>query len=471
MKPFMDQDFLLESPTAKTLFHNYAEKMPIIDYHCHINPQEIAENRRFDNIAQVWLGGDHYKWRMIRSNGVEEKYITGTESTDREKFQEFAETLPKAIGNPLYHWTHLELKRYFGYDGVLNADTAEEVWNLCNKKLKTDALSVRGILAQSNVKLICTTDDPADELKWHKAIRDDKTCKVKVLPAWRPDKIMNIEKQGFAEYTKRLSKASGVTIRKMDDVYAALRKRLDYFDELGCRASDHGINYVMYCPAETKTLDAILAKGLSGSAPSPEEIDKYKYAVLVFLGREYAKRGWVMQIHYNTNRDPNTAMFRKLGADTGFDVIAEHRSADGLVRFLDTLEQTGELPKTVLYSLNPNDNAMIDSVIGAFQGPETMGKIQHGAAWWYNDTKTGMIAQMTSLANLSVLGNFIGMLTDSRSFLSYTRHEYFRRILCNLIGSWVENGEYPWDEKGLGQMVQNISFYNANRYFGFGLAD
>lgn len=469
MKPFMDEDFLLESPTAKTLFHNYAEKMPVLDYHCHINPQEIAQNRKFDNIAQVWLGGDHYKWRMIRSNGVDEKYITGSESTDREKFQKFAETLPKAIGNPLYPWTHLELKRYFGYNGALNADTAEDVWNLCNEKLKTDALSVRGIISQSNVKLICTTDDPADDLKWHKAIREDKTCTVRVLPAWRPDKIMNIEKQGFSEYVKRLEQASGVTIRKMDDVYAALEKRLDFFGKMGCKASDHGVNYVMYCPAGEKELNAILAKGLSGSAPTPEEADRYKYALLLFLGRQYAKRGWVMQLHYNTNRDPNTVMFRKLGSDTGFDVMAAHNSAEGLAHFLDALEQTGELPKTVLYSLNPNDNEMIDSLIGAFQGPETAGKIQHGAAWWYNDTKTGMIAQMTSLANLSVLGNFIGMLTDSRSFLSYTRHEYFRRILCNLIGSWVENGEYPWDEKALGQMVQDISFNNANRYFGFGL--
>ena len=469
MKPFMDEDFLLESPTAKTLFHNYAEKMPVLDYHCHINPQEIAQNRKFDNIAQVWLGGDHYKWRMIRSNGVDEKYITGSESTDREKFQKFAETLPKAIGNPLYPWTHLELKRYFGYNGALNADTAEDVWNLCNEKLKTDALSVRGIISQSNVKLICTTDDPADDLKWHKAIREDKTCTVRVLPAWRPDKIMNIEKQGFSEYVKRLEQASGVTIRKMDDVYAALEKRLDFFGKMGCKASDHGVNYVMYCPAGEKELNAILAKGLSGSAPTPEEADRYKYALLFFLGRQYAKRGWVMQLHYNTNRDPNTVMFRKLGSDTGFDVMAAHNSAAGLAHFLDALEQTGELPKTVLYSLNPNDNEMIDSLIGAFQGPETAGKVQHGAAWWYNDTKTGMIAQMTSLANLSVLGNFIGMLTDSRSFLSYTRHEYFRRILCNLIGSWVENGEYPWDEKALGQMVQDISFNNANRYFGFGL--
>lgn len=469
MKNFMDEEFLLSSQTAKTLFHDYAEKMPIIDYHCHINPQEIAENRKFDNITQVWLGGDHYKWRMIRSNGVEEKYITGKESTDREKFQKFAETLPRAIGNPLYHWTHLELKRYFGYNGVLNADTAEEVWTLCNEKLKTDALSVRGIIEQSNVKLICTTDDPVDNLQWHKVIQQDKTCKIRVLPAWRPDKIMNIEKPTFKQYVETLSKASGVEIHNMGDVYSALRQRLDFFGEMGCKASDHGINYVMYCPASKDTVETIFKKALSGLAPTAEEVDQYKFAVLTFLAKEYAKRGWVMQLHYGTIRDTNTLMFQKLGPDTGFDTIATHNIAQALVQFLDVFYQTGELPKTIIYSLNPNDNQMIDTVLGAFQGSEVAEKIQHGAAWWFNDTKTGMIDQMTSLANLSILGNFIGMLTDSRSFLSYTRHEYFRRILCNLIGSWVENGEYPWDEKVLGKMVQDISFNNANNYFGFGL--
>lgn len=469
MKEFMDKDFLLSSETAKTLFHKYAENMPIIDYHCHINPKEIYEDRKFENITQVWLGGDHYKWRLIRSNGVDEKYITGSESTDREKFQKFAEALPKAIGNPLYHWTHLELRRYFGYNGVLNGDTAEEVWNICNEKLRGDDLSVRSIIARSNVKLICTTDDPADTLEWHKAILADKTCKVRVLPAWRPDKIMNIEKKDFPDYVKRLSKASGTEIHTMKDVYAALRNRMDFFGEMGCKASDHGMNYIMYCPAAEADLEKILKKGLSGAALTQNEVDEYKYALLLFLGREYAKRGWVMQLHYGTIRDTNAQMFRRLGPDTGFDTMATHNTAEGLVRFMNALYETGELPKTVLYSLNPNDNEMLDTVLGAFQGTEAAGKIQHGAAWWFNDTKTGMQAQLTSLANLSILGNFIGMLTDSRSFLSYTRHEYFRRILCNLLGTWVENGEYPWDEKALGKMVQDISFNNANRYFGFNL--
>ncbi len=469
MKQFMDEDFLLSNETAKTLYHDYAEKMPIIDYHCHINPQEIAENRKFDNISQVWLGGDHYKWRLMRANGVPESGITGKGSSDREKFRNFADVMPKCIGNAMFPWTHLELKRYFGYNGILGPDTAEEVWNLCNEKLKTDALSVRGIIDQSNVKLICTTDDPADSLQWHKAIRDDKTCRVKVVPAWRPDKIMNIDKPTFAPYLAVLAKASGVSIGKMDDVYAALSKRLDFFHEMGCRASDHGVDYVIYAPADEKELNGILAAAAQGQAPTQEETDKYKYAVLLFLGREYAKRGWVMQIHYGALRNVNSAMFKKLGPDTGFDSIATRDNSKGLAGFLDALNSTGELPKTVLYSLNPSDNTMIDSIINSFQGPEAVGKIQHGAAWWFNDTKLGMEDQLKSLASTAVLGNFIGMLTDSRSFLSYTRHEYFRRILCNLVGTWVENGECPADIAALGKLVQDISFNNANRYFGFGL--
>jgi glucuronate isomerase len=466
MKQFMDEDFLLSNETAKTLYHDYAEKMPIVDYHCHINPQEIAEDRQFSNITQVWLGGDHYKWRMIRSNGVDEKYITG-DSTDREKFQKFAESLPRAIGNPLYHWTHLELKRYFGYDGVLNGDTAEEVWNLCNAKLQTKELSVRGIIEQSNVKVIGTTDDPIDSLKWHKAIKEDSTCKVKVVPTWRPDKIMNIEKPTFAEYVSSLAKASGMEIKTVKDVCAALEKRLNHFEEMGCKASDHGMNYVIYNPASEAEVEEIFKKGLNGEALTQDEVDKYKYAVLMFLAKQYAKRGWVMQIHYGTIRDTNTAMFERLGPDTGFDCIGTPNCAEAITKFMDALNQTNELPKTILYSLNPIDNQMLDTVIGCFQGTEAAGKIQHGAAWWFNDTKTGMIDQMTSLANLSVLGNFVGMLTDSRSFLSYTRHEYFRRILCNLIGKWVENGEYPCDMETLGKMVQDISYNNAVRYFGF----
>lgn len=464
MNPFLDEEFLLQSKTARELFHDYAESLPVIDYHCHINPQEIAEDRVFDNIAQVWLGGDHYKWRMIRSNGVPEEEITGSAS-DRIKFQRFAETLPKAIGNPLYHWTHLELKRYFGYNEILNADTAEEVWNLCNETLKT--LSVRKIIERSGVTTIVTTDDPADDLKWHKVIREDDSFKTDVLPAWRPDQAMNLEKPEFPSYLKRLSQVSGVNIENFADLKTALDRRLDFFDSMGCRASDHGLNDVIYAPAPEKTVDAIMRKALCGESLSRQEIDEYKYAVLCWLGREYAKRGWIMQLHYGTLRNANTALYEKLGPDTGFDCIGTTSGTEGLVRFLDTLDHESSLPKTIIYSLNPNDNAAIGTVIGCFQGTEAAGKLQHGAAWWFNDTKTGMEAQLTSLANLSVLGNFVGMLTDSRSFLSYTRHEYFRRILCNLIGGWVENGEYPNDREQLKEIIEGISYYNAKKYFGF----
>ena len=467
MKKFMDKDFLLETETAKKLFHEHAAKMPIIDYHCHINPQEIAEDRQFKNITEVWLGGDHYKWRMIRSNGVDEKYITGDESTDREKFQKFAEALPRAIGNPLYHWTHLELQRYFGVTKTLNGDTAEEIWNICNEKLKSPELSVQGIIKKSNVKVICTTDDPADDLRWHKKIREDGTCSAKVLPAMRPDAALRIEKPEWASYMKRLAEVSDTDIKTMDDIRKALRKRIDFFESMGCKASDHALEYVFCNEAKEDQLDDIVSKVLGGKVPTTDEIEKYKTALLLFLGEEYSKRGWAMQIHYSAMRDNNTRMFKKMGPDTGFDSIGSYNCGEGIVALLDAMEKKGYLPKTILYSLNPSDNALIGTIIGSFQGPEVPGKIQQGAAWWFNDTKSGMEAQITNVANLSVLGNVVGMLTDSRSFLSYTRHEYYRRILCNWIGRLVENGEYPDDMDFLGKLVEDISYNNAARYFGF----
>ncbi len=467
MKKFMDKDFLLETETAKKLFHEHAAKMPIIDYHCHINPQEIAEDRQFKNITEVWLGGDHYKWRMIRSNGIDEKYITGNESTDREKFQKFAEALPRAIGNPLYHWTHLELQRYFGVTKTLNGDTAEEIWNICNEKLQSPELSVQGIIKKSNVKVICTTDDPADDLRWHKKIREDGTCSAKVLPAMRPDAALRIEKPEWASYMKRLAEVSDTDIKTMDDIRKALRKRIDFFESMGCKASDHALEYVFCNEATEDQLDDIVAKVLGGKVPTTDEIEKYKTALLLFLGEEYSKRGWAMQIHYSAMRDNNTRMFKKMGPDTGFDSIGSYNCGEGIVALLDAMEKKGCLPKTILYSLNPSDNALIGTIIGSFQGPEVPGKIQQGAAWWFNDTKSGMEAQITNVANLSVLGNVVGMLTDSRSFLSYTRHEYYRRILCNWIGRLVENGEYPDDMDFLGKLVEDISYNNAARYFGF----
>ena len=466
MKEFMTEDFLLDTPTARTLYHDYAEKMPIIDYHCHINPWDIANDARYENITRLWLGGDHfgdhYKWRQIRSNGVPEELVTGG-ADDRARFQVFAEMLPKAVGNPLFHWTHLELKRYFGYNGILNGDTAEEVWNLCNEKLKT--LSVRKIIAMSNVECIATTDDPADDLAAHKKLQADAGCGVRVIPTWRPDKAVNLAKPGFAAYLGRLGEAAGVKITSMQTLEQALLARMEYFDKMGCRASDHGLDCVPYADLAGADLDAILAAALRGEKPGERETAQYQFAVMRFLGRQYARLGWVMQLHYGAVRNTNSRRFAELGADTGFDCMGDPGRAEDLAGFLDSLERTGELPKTILYSLNANDNNMLVSLLGCFQGPECAGKLQHGSAWWFNDTKSGMIRQLTVLAEGGLLGNFIGMLTDSRSFLSYTRHEYFRRILCQLIGGWVENGEYPCDLPALGRLVQDVSYNNCRRYF------
>ena len=467
MKQFMDKDFLLSTEAAQMLYHQFAENMPILDYHCHINPKEICENRKFENITQVWLGGDHYKWRQMRSNGVDEKYITG-DGSDREKFQAWAETLPKLIGNPLYHWSHLELRRYFGYEGYLNGDTAEEVWNLCNAKLQDDSMTVRNIIKQSGVTLICTTDDPVDSLEWHKKIAEDPTFDVQVLPAWRPDKAMNVEKPTYAEYIAQLSKVSGVEVKDFASLKEALKNRMAFFASMGCCVSDHALEYVMYAPATDAEVDAILQKGLRGEAISKEEELKYKTAYMLFVAREYVKMGWVMQIHYGCKRDNNAYMFEQLGPDTGYDCINNYAPSAQMADFLNALSATNDIPKTILYSLNPNDNASIGSIIGCFQG-DIPGKIQQGSAWWFNDHKIGMTEQMASLANLGCLGNFVGMLTDSRSFLSYTRHEYFRRILCELIGGWVENGEYPADMKALETLIKGICYNNAVKYFGFKL--
>ncbi len=468
MKPFMDKDFLLSTETAQELYHGYAAQVPVLDYHCHINPQEIAEDRKFDNITQVWLGGDHYKWRQMRSNGIDEYYITGGAS-DREKFQKWAETLDKAIGNPLFHWSHLELQRYFGYTGVLGADTAEEVWNLCNAKLQEPSMSVRNLIRQSGVTLICTTDDPADDLRWHKVIAEDDSFDVQVLPAWRPDKAMNLEKPDYADYLKTLGAAAEMEIKTYADLKEALKKRMAFFDSMGCRASDHALEYVMYVPAAEDEIEAIFAKRLAGEPITREEELKFKTAYMIFVGGEYARLGWAMQLHYGCKRDNNTGMYNKLGPDTGYDCINNYAPSSQMADFLNALNETGNLPKTIIYSLNPNDDEAIGTILGCFQNSDAVGKIQQGSAWWFNDNKTGMMKQMTSLANLGLLGNFIGMLTDSRSFLSYPRHEYFRRILCELLGTWVENGEYPKNMDKLGTIVKGISYNNAINYFGFNL--
>ncbi|MBQ7302363.1 MAG: glucuronate isomerase [Clostridia bacterium] len=464
MKPFMNRDFLLSTHTAQTLYHKYAASLPIVDYHCHVSPREIFEDKHFENITQVWLYGDHYKWRILRSNGVDEYYITG-DASDREKFQKFAETLPRAIGNPMYHWCHLELKNYFGYEGVLNGDTAEEVWQLAARELAKADMGVRGLIQKSNVAFIGTTDDPVDTLEWHKKLADDPTMATTVAPSFRPDKALNIDKAGWLDYIRALSSVSGVVIDSLDALKQALHVRIEHFAAHGCKASDHGLDYMICRPASHEEVEAVLQKGLRGETVSTEEAETLKTELLCFCAAEYTRLGWVMQLHYNCLRNPNSAMFEKLGPDTGFDCIGPMGGAKELACLLDLLYRSETLPRTILYSLDAGDNAFLDTLIGSFQGGGVRGKLQHGSAWWFNDNKQGMRDQLISLANLSLLGNFVGMLTDSRSFLSYTRHEYFRRILCDLIGTWVENGEYPADGDLCGEIVQDICYRNAVQYF------
>ncbi len=460
MKPFMNEDFLLENEVSKKLYFDYAAKMPIIDYHCHISPKEIAEDKKFKNITEIWLGGDHYKWRLMRANGVDEKYITG-DGDDYEKFLAFASTLEKAIGNPVYHWSHLELQRYFDYHGALNSKTAKEVYDLCNEKLKT--MSAKSIVAASNVKLLCTTDDPIDDLKYHDIIKEDKDFKTVVLPAWRPDKLMKIEKADFKDYIEKLAQVSSVDIKDIDSLIEAIDKRLDFFKSKGCVVSDHGLDYVMYEDVCKNCCDEILKKGLNGESLSQKEVDQYKTYILLHLAKKYNELGFVMQLHYGCSRDNNSL---HPTPDTGYDCMSNFCPSDKLIKMMDAMNSNG-LPKTILYSLNPNDDELIDTIIGCFQDSSTRGKVQHGSAWWFNDNKTGMLKQMNSLANGGLLGNFLGMLTDSRSFISYPRHEYFRRIMCNYIGTLVYNGEYPLDEDNLKEIVEGISYNNTLKYFGF----
>ena len=462
--PFMGKNFLLSTSSAVRLYHDYAENMPIADYHCHINPREIYEDKHFENIFQVWLSGDHYKWRVMRSNGVPEEYITGNKP-EREKFQKFAEALPRCIGNPMYHWCHLELQRYFGYYGILNGETAEEVWNLAKQKLQEPDMGVRGLIAKSNVAFIGTTDDPIDSLEWHEKLQADPTMQTVVAPSFRPDKAVNIDKPGFVDYIKKLSAVTGIEITDIKSLKKALSDRIDYFHAHGCKASDHGLDRMVYADCTEEQSDIAFRMALAGNEISGEQAEMFKTMVLRHCAEEYAAHGWVMQLHFNCLRNPNSKMYAELGPDTGFDVIGPDNGIQKLCKLLDNLNREDKLPKTVLYSLDSRDNSALATVLGAFQSPEVRGKMQHGSAWWFNDNKTGMQEQLINLANLSILGNFIGMLTDSRSFLSYTRHEYFRRILCDLFGGWIENGEYPADYEFVGSMVQDICFNNVKRYF------
>lgn len=464
MRPFMDADFLLENETAKRLYHEYAEHMPIYDYHCHISPQMIYENHQFANIGELMLGGDHYKWRVMLSNGVEEKFIRG-DADWYDKWLAFASSLKYCIGNPMFHWTHLELRRVFGIEDILSEKTAKSIWDRANALLATEEYRCRGLIRRFGVKLICTTDDPVDDLEFQKKLAKED-CGFKVYPAWRPDKVINIDRAGFVEYMNKLSRVSGIQCLSLGEMLKALEARLDYFHACGARLSDHALDTVPYAKPDEKTAGEAFRKGLSGAPLTAEEIDAYKTYVLVQLAKMYKARGWAQQYHIGAMRNNNPRMFEKYGPDVGFDSIDDTCIAENLSRLLAEEEASGNLPKTVLYCLNPKDNYVIGTMLGNFQGDGIPGKIQFGSGWWFCDQKFGMTEQMQSLASLGLLGRFVGMLTDSRSFISYPRHEYFRRILCNLIGTWVENGEYPADFDTLGELVQGICYNNAVEYFG-----
>jgi len=463
----MDKDFLLHTETARYLFHSHAEHLPIIDYHCHLSPKEVAEDKRFSTITELWLGGDHYKWRAMRSNGIEEKYITG-DAPDWEKFRKWAETMPYCMRNPLYHWTHLELRTAFGIDTLLNASTAREIYDRCNEMLASPDFSARSLMRHYNVELVCTTDDPVDSLAYHRQIRDDGFA-TRVLPTWRPDKALGIDSpESFGTYIKSLAKAADRDITGYSDLKDALQTRHDYFASLGCRLSDHGIMHFYAEDFTDKEVEAVFDKAMRGKTPTPEEADKYRSALILFMAEQDAEAGWTQQFHYGPLRNTNSKMFARLGADAGYDSIGTQDTSLSMARFLDRLDRNGRLAQTILYCINPSDNEMLATMIGNFQQGPTPGKIQMGSGWWFNDQLDGMRRQMDALSTLGLLSRFVGMLTDSRSFLSYPRHEYFRRLLCSMLGDDVENGMLPEQELPfISQMAEDISYYNAKRYFRF----
>lgn len=465
MKEFMDKDFLLESGMAKKLFHDHAADMPIFDYHCHLIPEQIATDKRFTTITDAWLGGDHYKWRQMRTCGFDEKLITG-DADPFDKFMAWAETMENLIGNPLYHWTHLELQRYFGIYDVLNRKNAKKIYDEANEQFKNNPeLSVFGIMKKFKVYAVGTTDDPADDLKYHKIIRDEGKCPAKVIPSYRPDKALNIEKPDFAEYIAKLGAAAGIAIKKTADVVEALEKRLAFFVEMGCRASDHAL---MTCPHtfwSEECVNKVFEKRMGGEEVTKEESDAWRTYILTALARAYKKNNVAMQLHFAAIRDNNLTMYKLLGPDTGYDASYDENLAYGVAEFFKALSAESSVPKTIFYSLNPKDYYSLGTLMGCYQGDGIKGKIQLGSAWWFCDHRDGMEEQIKVLANLGCLPAFVGMLTDSRSFLSYSRHEYFRRILCNVIGGWADNGEVPNDEEMLGKIVSDISFNNAQKYF------
>lgn len=469
MKDFMDKDFLLQTETAQMLYHEHASKMPIIDYHCHLIPQMVADDHKFRSLTEIWLGGDHYKWRAMRSNGVAEKYCTGTDTTDWEKFEKWAETVPYTFRNPLYGWTHLELKTAFGINKVLNPNTAREIYDECSDKLQNDpTYTARGMMRRYNVETVCTTDDPVDTLEWHKKTRESG-FEIKMIPAWRPDKAMAVENpQNFKTYIEKLSEVSGINISKFQDVIDALQKRHDFFAENGCKLSDHGIEEFYAEDYTDAEIDAIFNKVYGGTELTHDEILKFKSAMMVIFAEMDHASGWAQQFHYGAIRDNNTKMFNLLGPDTGFDSIGQFNTAKSMSKFLNRLATNDKLTKTIIYNLNPADNEVVATMLGNFQDGTCPGKIQWGSGWWFLDQKDGMEKQMNSLSLLGLLSRFVGMLTDSRSFLSYPRHEYFRRVLCNLVGRDIENGEIPVSEMDrVKQMIEDISYYNAKNYFNF----
>ncbi len=466
MEPFMGEHFLLKNETAVSLYHNHAKDMPIIDYHCHLSPKEIYENKKFQNITEAWLYGDHYKWRLMRANGIEETYITG-DAPDEEKFMAWAKTVPMAIGNPLYNWTHLELQRYFGIDEIVNEQSAPAIWKRTNELLQGEGFGARDFIVKSNVKVVCTTDDPVDSLEYHLLLKEDKDFPVSVLPGFRPDKGLEINREGFPDWVQALEDAAAIPITTYNEFLEALEKRVRFFHSAGGRVSDHAIDSMVFAETTKEEAGRIFSDRLQGTEISYEDEKKFKTYTLQFLCSLYAELDWAMQFHINALRNTNTKMMKRLGPDTGYDSMNDEDIAKPLYKLLNSVEMKNKLPKTILYSLNPNDNYVIASMINSFQDGVTPGKIQFGTAWWFNDTKDGMLEQMKALSNVGLFSRFIGMLTDSRSFLSYTRHEYFRRIVCNLIGEWVENGEVPRDMELLGSIVRGICYDNAKHYFQF----
>ena len=466
MATLIRNQFLLSSPTAERLYYDYAQNCPIIDYHCHIEAKDIAENISYKNLTELWLSGDHYKWRLMRSAGIDEKYITG-DADDYEKFYAWVKVIEGAVGNPLYHWTALELLRYFDMKEPLTTDNAEQVWNTTSAMLTSGNMRARDLITRSNVERLCTTDDPIDDLSYHQMISDDLSFTPIVLPAFRPDRALDIQKKDFPEYIQKLSEVSGIQISGFEDLLSALSSRLDLFSERGCKLSDHGMENFVFIPAADEDADRILRLRLMDSQEdlSFEEEAIYRSALLVALSKEYAKRGWAMQIHFGCRRDNNSEALRNLGINTGFDTIAGGNFVAPLANYMSYLTEMHALPRMILYSLNPNDDALIDTLIGCFQDGTIPMKVQHGAAWWFNDHQEGIRRHLKSLASQSYLPGFLGMLTDSRCLLSYTRHEYFRRILCDYLGSLVENGEYPKDMERLGAITQNICYYNARNLF------